>query len=41
MILRGRFANLVSPLGRKFQMVGLVGMPKDNAIELASLNLSD
>jgi hypothetical protein len=33
MILRRRFADVVSALGRELQMVGLLGMPKDNAIE--------
>src|SRR5262249_38884926 len=33
MILRRGFADLVSPVGREFEMVGLLRMPKDNAIE--------
>ena len=32
-ILGGRCANLVSPLGGEFQMVGLLRMSKDDAIE--------
>src|SRR5262249_47926106 len=33
MILRRGFADLVSTLGRKLQMVGLLGMSEDDAIE--------
>src|SRR5262244_1455089 len=33
MILCGRFTNMVSTLSRELQMVVLLGMPKDNAIE--------
>ena len=33
MILRGSFTNLVSPLGGEFQMVGLLGMSENDAIE--------
>jgi hypothetical protein len=33
MILRGSFTNLVSSLGREFQMVGLLRVSKDDAIE--------
>jgi hypothetical protein len=33
MILRRGFADVVSPVGREFQMVGLLRMPKDDAIE--------
>jgi hypothetical protein len=33
MILRRGFADLVSTLGRKLQMVGLPGMSEDDAIE--------
>jgi hypothetical protein len=32
-ILRRRFANLMSPLCRELQMIGLLGMSKDDAIE--------
>jgi hypothetical protein len=32
-ILRGSFTNLVSTLGCEFQMVRLLGMPKDDAIK--------
>ena len=33
-VILGRgFTNLVSPLGREFQMVGLLGMSEENAIE--------
>jgi hypothetical protein len=32
MIVRRRFANLVSPVGRELQMVGLLGMFKDDAV---------
>jgi hypothetical protein len=33
MILRGCSADVVSTLGREFQMEGLLRMPKDDAIE--------
>src|SRR6266568_1607386 len=33
MILRRRCADVVSPLGRELQMVGLVGVSEDDAIE--------
>ena len=33
MILRGSFTNLVSTMGCELQMVGLLGMSKDDAIE--------
>src|SRR4029453_34953 len=33
MILGGSCSDLVSPLGREFQMVGLLGMSEDDAIE--------
>jgi len=33
MILRRGSADLVSPLGGEFQMVGLLGMSKDDAVE--------
>src|SRR5215510_7634056 len=33
MILGGRFADVVSPLGRELQMVGRLGVPEDDAIE--------
>jgi hypothetical protein len=33
MILRRGFADVVSPLGREFEMVGLLGMSKDDAVE--------
>ena len=33
MILHGGSANLVSPLGREFQMLGLLGMSENDAIE--------
>src|SRR5215831_14484370 len=32
-ILRRGFTDLVSTLGREFQMVGLLGMSKDDAVE--------
>ena len=33
MLVRRGFADLVSPLGRELQMVGLLGMAEDDAIE--------
>ena len=33
MILGGRFADVVSPLGRELQMVGLLGMSEDDAVK--------